>query len=410
MQIHKTHINKNLVSLFSILFLLLFGFSAFGQNKKQLQQKRKKLQREIRQINKLLSKNKKDEKTLLTRLGEINKKIEVRQELINTINKESETYTKEITENTKEIEQLTNQLETLKTEYAKIVVQTYKNKNKHSDLLFILSSNSFTQAYKRSLYMKQYADYRKEQANKIKEKRILLKQYNDSLLLKKQVKDSLIIKKLEETKSVDQAKETQQQLLEKVKSKEKQYIAKIKKKQQQERNFEKQLFNVITKSRTKKSKKKGSKKSIVKLTPEAKKLANSFIANKGRLPHPVTKGYISRYFGQRSHEQLKKIKIKSNGWHYITEKNAKARAIYKGDVIAIIVDKKTKLKTVLLQHGNYYTAYKNLDKIFVKKGDKVKIKQDLGIIHTDSTTGKTKLIFALMKDTIPQNPTYWLKK
>jgi murein DD-endopeptidase MepM/ murein hydrolase activator NlpD len=75
-----------------------------------------------------------------------------------------------------------------------------------------------------------------------------------------------------------------------------------------------------------------------------------------------------------------------------------------------MVDKKTKLKTILLQHGNYFTAYRNLDKIFVKKGDKVNIKQNLGTIHTDKTTGKTKLVFALLKNTTPQNPSSWLKK
>jgi len=406
--------NKQLL-LFSVsifLFLLIHP-SATAQNKRTLQAKRIKLQREIKEINRLLSKNKKTEKNVLSRLGDINKKIEVRQEIIQTINEEAKAYLKEIKENQAKIDSLKIQLDNLKNEYAKIVVQTYKNKNKHSDLIFILSSNSFKQAYKRALYMKQYADYRKTQAKKIKQKKQILEVLNDTLKLKKAEKEALIAKKLQETKSIDTEFAKQKELLKKVKKKERQYIARIKKKQKQERLFERKLQSLIrgaiAKS-TKKTVKKGSKKASIKLTPEAKKLADNFIANKGKLPHPVARGYVSRYFGQRRHEQLKKIMVKSNGWHYVTDKGSKARAVFKGKVAAIMVDKKTKLKTVLLQHGNYFTAYKNLDKLLVKKGENVSIKQELGIIHTDNTTGKTKLVFALLKNTTPQNPANWLKK
>ncbi len=393
--------------------MVLFTSSVAAQNKKKLQAKRQKLQREIKEINRLLSKNKKAEKNVLIKLGDINKKIEIRQEIIETYAEEAKEFSQEITANQKKIDSLKKQLKALKKEYAKIVVQTYKNKNKHSDLIFILSSNSFTQAYKRALYMKQYADYRKNQAKNIKEKKKILEVLNDSLTIKKQQKDSLIAQKLAETKSIDIEFAKQKELLEKVKKKEKQYIARIKKKQKQERLFERKLNNLIkgaiAKS-TKKTVKKGSRKPTIKLTPEAKKLAVNFVSNKGKLPHPVAKGYVSRYFGQRHHEQLKKILVKSNGWHYITDKGSKARAVFKGKVVAIMVDKKTKLKTVLMQHGNYFTAYRNLKNLLVKKGDKVEIKQELGTIHTDKTTGKTKLVFAILKNTTPQNPAYWLKK
>ena len=399
--------------VFFTLFLMLFTSSVTAQNKKKLQAKRQKLQREIKEINRLLSKNKKAEKNVLIKLGDINKKVEIRQEIIDTYAEEAKEFSQEIAVNQQKIDNLKKQLKALKKEYAKIVVQTYKNKNKHSDLIFILSSNSFTQAYKRALYMKQYADYRKNQAKSIKEKKKVLEALNDSLVLKKQQKDSLITQKLAETKSIDIELAKQKELLQKVKKKEKQYIAKIKKKQRQERLFERKLNNLIrgaiAKS-TKKTVKKGSRKPTIKLTPEAKKLAANFISNKGKLPHPVAKGYVSRYFGQRHHEQLKKILVKSNGWHYITDKGSKARAVFKGKVVAIMIDKKTNLKTVLIQHGNYFTAYRNLENLLVKKGDKVEIKQELGTIHTDKTTGKTKLVFAILKNTTPQNPAYWLKK
>ncbi|MCF6350109.1 MAG: peptidoglycan DD-metalloendopeptidase family protein [Flavobacteriaceae bacterium] len=397
-------------SIFSITLLLLVSFSSLAQDKKQLQEKREKLQKEIKQINLLLSKTKKDEKNVLSRLGDINKKIEVRQHLINTINKESSALSNEINVNKKKISSLNKQLKSLKREHANMVVQTYKTKNKQNSLLFLLSSESFTQAYKRMQYMRQFTDHRKKQAKKIAIKKELLVVLNDSLKVKKKTKDLLIAAKIKERKNVDSERVVQQELLNKVKKKEKKYISQIKKKQKAERNFEKQLTDLISGIIVKSNKKTGRKSKTLSLTPEAKKLASSFIASKGNLPHPVIKGYVSRYFGERPHEILKKIKVKSIGWHFITEENAKARSVFKGTVFAIMVDRKTKLKTILLQHGNYITTYKNLTTLLVKKGDKVTAKQNLGIIHTDQTTGKTKLAFSLMKNAVPQNPSGWLTK
>jgi septal ring factor EnvC (AmiA/AmiB activator) len=391
------------------LFVLLFSLSGYTQDKKQLQAKKIKLQKEIRQINNLLSKTKKDEKNLLSRLGDINKKIEIRQSLINTINKESLTFTKEINKNKKEIIVLENQLKVLKKELSNMVVQTYKTKIKQNKLLFLLSADNFSQAYKRMQYMKQYTNSRKEKAKIINHKKVKLQSLNDSLKIKRLAKELLIADEIEEKRSIDSEKIAQQKLINKVKKKERRYTAQIRAKQKSERAFNKQLENLI-KGVITKSTSSSNTSSGFKLTPQAEKLASSFVASKGKLPHPVQKGYVSRYFGERPHEELKKIKVKSVGWHYITEKNAKARSVYKGSVLAIQVDKKTKLKTVLLQHGNYFTTYKNLTTLFVEKGDQVNSKEDLGVIHTDKTTGKTKLVFALWKNAIPQNPTSWLKK
>ena len=406
----RFRLNFSLSTFYFLFFTIVFSTSSFAQNKKQLEAKRKTLQKEIKQINRLLSKTKKNEKTLLIQLDDINKKIDVHQKIINTINSESDAYSKEIKENKTEILLIEKQLKLLKEDYSKTVVQSYKSKNKNSRLLFLLSSTDFLQAYKRMQYMKQYADFRKKQATDIGDKKQILLQLNDSILLKKQVKDSLVSQRIKERKIVDTEKAAKQKVINKVKQKERKYLAQIRKKQKQEQQFENKLEKLILGVITKSNKKSGKKSKKFVLTPEAKKLAANFISNKGKLPAPVEKGYVSRYFGERKHEILKKIKIKSNGWYYTTAKNTKARAVFKGVVKAIMVDKKTKIKTVLIQHGNYMTVYSNLEKLLVKEGDKIKTKQKLGTIHTDATTGKTILKFALWKDAKAQNPSDWMHK
>ena len=93
----------------------------------------------------------------------------------------------------------------------------------------------------------------------------------------------------------------------------------------------------------------------------------------------------------------------------MTEEKAKARSIFDGKVISIQLQPGRK-KMVLIQHGNYISVYKNLDDVLVKQGENISTKQDIGSIHTDTTTGKTVLSFSLFKETVLQNPEPWIGK
>ena len=145
------------------------------------------------------------------------------------------------------------------------------------------------------------------------------------------------------------------------------------------------------------------------MTPEEKLVASTFVANKGKLPWPTEKGIVVRKYGKQKHPTLAGITIQSNGIQLATEKNAKARAIFKGKVLSIQLQPGRK-KMVLIQHGNYISAYKNLDNVLVKRGQAVDTKQEIGTIHTDATTGKTILAFSLFKNTTLQNPESWISR
>ena len=102
----------------SILLFLLSVFSVFGQTRKQLETQRKKLNKEIKQINTLLFNEQKKEKNVLEDLKDINKKIEVRTQLIFTINSEAAILSKEISENEVELQHLNKKLVALKKDYS----------------------------------------------------------------------------------------------------------------------------------------------------------------------------------------------------------------------------------------------------------------------------------------------------
>jgi len=155
----------------SILFFFLATL-AWGQNNRQakLEAQRKQLRAEIKQINTLLFTNKKKEKNALTEVEDLAVKINLRQRLIRITNEEANRLTQQINENQRSILRQEKELEDLKAEYAEMIRFAYASKSAQSRLMFLFSSESFLQAYKRFQYLKQYAAFRKKQGLLIAEK------------------------------------------------------------------------------------------------------------------------------------------------------------------------------------------------------------------------------------------------
>lgn len=406
----RNYVSTDLRPLFIFLaFLLIIPLYSSAQSRQELEKQRVQLQKEIKEINTLLFKSQKKEKTLLSDLSDLNNRIGVRTRLINTINEETKQLSKEIEENEKEVRLLTKSLEGLKKDYAKMVVQSYKSKTKNSRLMFLLSSETFLQAYKRLEYIKQYADYRARQGDEIKVETIKLQNLNDFLVETKIEKELLLAENLKEKDSINREKASREGMVKSVKKKEKKYIAEINKKQREEKEIDRKVEKLIAEAMASSRKKGNVKASGFALTPEAKELEKDFISNKGKLPSPVERGVVVRRYGIQSHPTLKGITIESNGIFYATEKDSKARVIFDGKVLAIQV-LPGKKKAVLVQHGNYISVYKNLDNVTVQKGDMVSTKQKIGTIHTDKTTGKTILAFVIFKEVQRQNPEEWVYK
>ena len=407
-------------SPFYVVFIIaLFScFSSFSQTKNELEQQRKKLNREIAQVNSLLFKEQKKEKNVLEDLKDLNQKIDIRLSLINTINSEAKLLTSEITKNKKEIAQLENELAILKADYARMIFKSYKNKSQQSRIMFLLSSDNFQQAYKRLEYMKQYTSFRKRQGEEIGFQTVLVKKMNDSLLFQKQVKDTLILAEKYQKEKIELDKNNKEKLISLIKKKERKYKKEIQNKIKAEKKVAKKIDKIIRDEIEKanrialaklKNKLKNTKKNEFVLSPEAKALAAKFELNKGKLPWPIDQGLITRRFGKQPHPTFPGITINSTGLHLVTQKGKSAAAIFNGKILNVLVTSEGR-KNVLIQHGNYITSYNNLDKLYVKKGDKVITGQKIGQIFTDKVSGKTTLIFALYKNTTKLNPSSWILK
>ena len=401
--------------LFTLLLVVLLSAPAFGQSTKQkrLEERRKELLSEIRQINSLLKKNKNEKASLLSQVEELDLKIKTTENLIKVTNQQANLLTSEIKENTSKLNELEAELTLLKKQYGQMMVQSYKSKKQDSKLMFILSSESFLQAYKRLQYLKQYANYKKQQGDSILVKTAKLKAVNQTLDRQKKDKITLINENKKIKSSLLKEKENQQVLVRNLKQNEGKYIAQIQTKEKEKRALDKQIDRLIreaiARSRKKAKKNTSNKTAGFSLTKEAKALAADFKSNKGKLPWPVAKGIKTKGYGKRKHPSLPNVTTFNSGVEITTEAGAEARAAFKGEVISIQALKGAN-KAVFIQHGNYITVYNNLSTVYVKNGDKVKTKDPIGKIVTNPTTGKTVLKFLIYQNTTRLNPEQWVFK
>ena len=158
-----------------------------------------------------------------------------------------------------------------------------------------------------------------------------------------------------------------------------------------------------------KSNKEKNKSDSYNFTPEAKELSKNFVLNKGKLPWPVIRGVVIQTFGTQPHPVVKTAKIKSNGIIIATAKGEKVKTVFDGVILSVLQFKGSN-PTVLVQHGNYITAYKNLSKVYIKKGDKVVSNQNIGEVFTNNSTGNSTIQFSIFQNTKPINPLFWIIK
>jgi len=395
-----------------LIFAIIPNLNAQVNKQKELEEKRILLLNEIKQINSLLFKTKKEGKSILTQVEDLNSRISARENLVRVTNQQANLLTREINDNLIKIDQLRNELKELKEDYAKMISKSYKSKSQQNRIMFLLSSENFLQAYKRLQYMKQYTKHRKKQGESIKEKTVLLQELNTDLIEQKKVKNQLISDNKIAKEKLIKEKKDQEGLIASLKKDEGKFTKQIRTKQREADKIDRQIEALI-KAAIAESNKSADKTNIntasttFALTEEAKALAADFTNNKGKLPWPVKNGVVIKRFGKQRHPQLPNVTTFNSGVEIAANSNTKARSIFDG-VVMEIQQLKGANKAIYIQHGSFITVYNNMTIILVKKGDKVTTKQDLGTIFTNPSTGKTILKFLIYKNTNRMNPAEWI--
>ena len=397
--------------LLVILVFLSIKLVCNSQTKVELEEKKRKTEIEIKNANNLLKKTKKQKKYGYNQLLVINRKIIIQEELIETINQEIIYLSNEILVLQDTINRLNEEMEKMKTEYAELLIQTYKRRNKINELLYIFSAEDFNQAYNRIKYIQQYEKYREKKANDIVKKNEEITNKLELLSLSKAEKRTLLLDNVEINETLLNDKSEKSTLIVGLKQKEKELRKKIEQKKLKAKRIQKEIQKIIEEEIRKAedlARKKSNENILLTLTPGDQIISDNFEENKSRLPWPTERGIITSEFGLQEHPVLKGIKIKNDGVDISTTEGSYARSVFKG-VIAKIVYLPGINKVVLIRHGNFFTVYTNLEDVLVKVNDEVKEKQLIGKIYTDiNDENKTYINFQIWKETQKLNPINWI--
>ena len=388
MRVHRLHI---------VLYLLLAAVCINAQNLKELQAQQKKYAEELENTGKMISQTKQNEKATENKLNLIGQDIRTRKKLINSINQELVALDKEQNRLQNEQSRLQAELDSLKRDYANLVQLTHYADMQQSPLLFLLSAKDFNQLFRRIRYMREFAAYRQEQVERIESIKADIQIQTNLIQDNRKEKDSALKTQQRERDQLARNERKQKAMLQDLKKKEKELIAKQKQQQKKIDELNKQIEKAIAKQVDRKQ----------QLTKEQELIAGGFAANKGRLPWPVEKGFISGHYGKHQHPVYENVTINNKGVYIQTTAGSNARAVYEGEVTTCMVMGST--YAIIVQHGNYRTVYTGIQTPAVKPGDKIQAKQNIGKIASNSDEdNKTELQFQVWEDRTLLNPELWL--
>lgn len=442
MQLFSTYLKTVAPGILLILMTALCNPLAAQKDKTTLQERKAKIERDISYTNQLLNETKKSKQTNLNQLYLINKKISKREDLIREIGNEVTGIDREVIRLNDTIDKLSQTIAVLKEEYAQLVYNTYKNRNAYDRLMFIFSSRDFNQAYRRLKYMQQYSDYRKKQAKTILRTQHLLWAKKAEYEKQKSSKLVLIHNQEAEKQKLTLEQEEKNEAIRGLSKQEKNLGRKLQENQAALRKLQLAIEAIVAEE-VKKAKEEKARNAAIAANkstakPDAKtatktatnpaipanpvveplsmsgtaeevSLSKDFAGNRGKLPWPVDRGVVSVSFGEHAHPEFKNIKVRNNGIDIVTAAETQAKAVFPG-VVSSVISIVNLNYVVIIRHGDYLTVYSNLKDVSVKKGDKVKIRQELGSLFTDPEENKTMLHFELWHNTYAQDPEIWISK
>ncbi len=396
-----------------VLIILVCSISAFAQqSRKELEDKRKKLLREIEMTSSMLRKTTENKEATLSRYVTLQKQINKRQQLIETLRAEVQYLLENMQRTTDVIIALTDDIDRLKNEYAKMARHAYRQRLSRSDWLFLFSAKNFNDAFRRWQYLRQYDRYRQKQTRLILETQQTLLDKIRMLEDRKTEKERLLDSESRQSEMLGLEMSAKNRLLEELKGDEARLARDLEKKRTAAAKLNSAIENIIKAEmervkREERSAVAGKTNVSPSATPDFAVSSKEFQNNRGKLPWPVKNGVITGYFGRQQHPTIQSVEIVNNGIDIRTDEGAPVRAVFEGTVVGTQFIPGYDYM-VIIKHGEYYTVYSNLEEVIVKNGEKVAVRQSIGTVSTDRKTNTSEVHFEIWKEKTRLNPQDWV--
>lgn len=411
--IHTSFSGLPLSGTLLLLLCLLFSMPSAAQTREELERNKQNIEKEIRIISQMLQETKKTAEVNLNQLVMLNNQINRRENLLRTINNEISFINRRINTLNRNIEELSRELEQLREDYAALIQHAYRSRDGATRIMFLLSSASFNQALMRMRYLQQYARHRQQQAEKIEATRQELAASVDSLEEERGRQQQALMQQQQELEELSKEKQSQNQTVSALQRKEQELMTQLREQERAARDLQAAIQRIIAEERRKAQEQARAEGRVATdmfaLTPEEQLLSDNFADNRGKLMWPVERGVITSRFGQQPHPVLPGIKISNNGIDISTAEGAHARTIFDGTVSRVF-SVPGGYYAVIIRHGEYLSVYANLSEVFVSNGQRVSIREELGVAATNSREAKTFIHLEIWKGNDKLNPEQWIAR
>ncbi len=387
--------------IIAFTFFTCLGSVLTAQSKAELEATRKKTLEEITYVDNLLRTTAKEKSESMSAVRIIGNKVVLRESVINGMRQEISLVTERISLTSLAIEMMESDLIALKEDYARAVVNSYRQKKGNPDLVYILSARDFNQGYKRIKYLQQVTKFRRRESEIILELKSHIESSNDKLQADFQKLSDLKSREEQQKSLLVNEQERKQRMVRSLANKEKQLRKELDEKKRIAKKIESEIARLIEEER-----KKAIKTDI---TPEEKLIGENFAENKGRLPWPVEKGIITSQFGVHQNAVLKNVTEENIGIEITSSGKTGVRSVFQGEVARIFAISGANM-TVILRHGKYYSVYTNLINVKVKTGEKIATKQEIGEVYSDPGKNDNSILKFMIVETKYQDPEAWIAK
>ncbi len=421
---------------------------AAPKSKTQLERERQATLRRIKETSRILAQTQEKKQASVGQLNAIQEKLVVQQGVIKNISSELRYIETDVQQTEGQVQQTRQSLSRLKAEYGRLIYTASKTANGYNRLMFLFAAESFNQFLLRLRYIRQYTEVRQAQAAQITRTEQHLNTQLAGLQEKKQEKGSLLNTQLSEKKTLTTLKVQQDQVITKLTQQEEGLRKELVARQQAVSRLDNLIALRVreeiaraareaarraaaakaraaataaastgrspsTTSRTPASEAaedaaaaKAERVDRVTMTPESAKLAASFNENRGSLPWPVGRGFISQRFGRHNHPVLKNVVVENRGVDIQTNSGEPVRAVFSGKVLTV-ASVPGMGTIIMVQHGDYFTVYAKLRSASVSEGQTVSAKQSIGTVSTNSE-GTSEVQFQVWHNSANLNPENWL--
>ena len=444
-----------------VVLLLFFGFVNGQTSSDKLKKEQQKLEKKISNTKFLLNKVKSSSQASLNELKLIDNQIKSREALVRVFDNQVRVAEIKMVEKKQEVNQLKARLVQLKKQYKSMLLYAYKHRNNYGKIMFILSSDNYNEASKRTKYLKKVAGIQKKQMALILQHRSLIHKELNQIKEEKETKSKALEEKKIEREQITKDKFSKEKTYQKFKQEEQKLYAQLKEDERKKEELKQKINAAIRadiarqeaerarreadalKKREADAKKKKEQEELARKNKEKEKgktpstttspdktpekepietkapvfvetsegsvAGKNFESNKGRLPAPISSGSIVESFGRNAHPTLPDVFTNNNGVDYACSKGANVRAIFEGEVTSVFSITGAG-KVVIIKHGNYRSVYSNLKETYVSIGSKVSTKQAIGSLMIDGNVSVCHFEIHQVVGGIPKclNPQLWV--